>query len=213
MKSGFLARLTAAIPVLALVVVLNGCGSSASNNVQSSSNRASVGTAPVSAPVQAQTTTLTQVERLARPAINEGLLITNAYLNAYNSIPPTQDAAALAGPVGTEVVSVLTAVGNTQAFIAADVNALIPDVMRFDTTITSGYAGGVTFQGAAFTTPIASIPSGGRMLLDPVVSITLALVSRNPVASDNVTYQGQPGNPAQGHQPLSTQFPYLAPAN
>ena len=27
-----------------------------------------------------------QIERLARPAINEGLVITNDYLNAFNSI-------------------------------------------------------------------------------------------------------------------------------
>ena len=32
-----------------------------------------------------------QIERLARPAVNEGLIITNSKLLAFNSIPPTFD--------------------------------------------------------------------------------------------------------------------------
>jgi hypothetical protein len=35
--------------------------------------------------------TWVQVERLGRPAINEGLFVTNDFLNAVNSISPDQD--------------------------------------------------------------------------------------------------------------------------
>ncbi|MGB3516117.1 MAG: DUF4331 family protein, partial [Elainellaceae cyanobacterium] len=38
-----------------------------------------------------------QVERLARPAVNEGLIVTNDFLNTLNSVDPTFEAAALAG--------------------------------------------------------------------------------------------------------------------
>src|SRR5439155_11261900 len=49
-------------------------------------------------------TTWVQGERLARPAINEGLFVTNDFLNAVNSISPDQDGAALVGPVAAEAV-------------------------------------------------------------------------------------------------------------
>ena len=54
-------------------------------------------------------TSWVQVERLARPAINEGLFVTNDFLNAVNSIRPDQDGAALVGPVAAEAVATLQA--------------------------------------------------------------------------------------------------------
>jgi hypothetical protein len=215
-----LKRFATVVPVIALLAMpLVGCsgggGNNLSNNTFTTSASSDGGTpsVPQSTPVEAAGTTLVQVERLARPAINEGLLLTNDFLNAFNAIPPSQDAAALQGPVGAQVVAVLTAVGNTTTNINALVNALIPDVMRIDTTIPSTYAGGVTFTGAPFTSDIATIPSGGRLILDDVIDITLKLVLRNAAASDNINYDATPGNPGTGHQPLSTSFPYLAPPN
>src|SRR5207245_10888372 len=55
------------------------------------------------------TTTYVQIERLARPAVNEGLVYTNDYLNAYNSIPPSSDLSAAAAPVVAEAAGVITA--------------------------------------------------------------------------------------------------------
>jgi Domain of unknown function (DUF4331) len=206
MKS-LIRNLSVAASTLGLAAVLAGC----------SSGGGSAGTLPIPAgslpnpaPVVAASTTLTQVERLARPAINEGLLITNDFLNAFNAIAPTSDAAALGTAVGTEIVATLTALGNDQAAIGAIVNAFVPDVMRIDTTITSGYPGGVTFTGAAFTSNIASIPSGGRLILDDVIDITLTVLTHAAITSDNVSYDGG-GNVGQGHTALSTSFPYLAP--
>ncbi|MEZ2241119.1 hypothetical protein [Microcoleus sp.] len=50
------------------------------------------------------------------------------------------------------------------------------------------------------------------MLLDDVIDITLGALVGSPVG-DNVSYEGTPGNPAQGHKPLQPSFPYLALPN
>src|ERR1043165_94130 len=87
-------------------------------------------------------TTWVQVERLGRPAINEGLFVTNDFLNAVNSIRPDQDGAALVGPVAAAAVATLPALGQIGTANAVTppqpgdvVAALIPDVMRIDTTL------------------------------------------------------------------------------
>ena len=91
----------------------------------------------------------TQVERLARPGINEALILTNDYLNALNSVGPDFEAAALkgeepaagiAGPIVGEAIATLKAVGNDDERALALVKAFLPDVMRIDTSQASGYA-------------------------------------------------------------------------
>jgi hypothetical protein len=154
-----------------------------------------------------------QVERLARPAINEGLILTNDFLNALNSVGPDFEAAALAGqqpaadiaqPIVAEAKQTLLAIGNSDARADALLGAFLPDVMRIDISGPSGYANDLNAKGA---------PVRGRMLMDDVVDITLSVLSDGAIASDNVSYEGTPGNPAQGHDPLETSFPYLALPN
>jgi hypothetical protein len=145
-----------------------------------------------------------QVERLGRPAVNEGLIITNDFLNAFNSIPPTADLSAAAAPVRAEAKSVLLALGNSDQRANSLLGAFLPDVMRIDTTIPSGYVNAVN----GFGSPIA-----GRLLLDDTIDQTLSVLSNGAVPSDNVSYNGTGSNPAQGHQPLAPQFPYLAVPN
>jgi hypothetical protein len=154
-----------------------------------------------------------QVERLARPIINEGLVFTNDFLNALNSVTPDFEAAALAGqqpaadaaaPIVAEVKQTLMAIGNNEDRANALVQAFLPDVMRIDTTGPSGYANAVNAQGS---------PIRGRLLLDDVFDITISVLTNGAITTDNVSYEGTPGNPAQGHDPLATSFPYLAPAN
>ncbi|MEO0539697.1 MAG: DUF4331 domain-containing protein [Cyanobacteria bacterium P01_A01_bin.105] len=154
-----------------------------------------------------------QIERLARPAINEGLLITNALLNTFNSVSPDFVAAALKGqqpaagaaaPIVAEAKQTLLALGNSDSRADALLQAFLPDVMRIDTTGPSGYANALNAKGS---------PVRGRLLEDDVVDITLSVLTNGAVVTDNVSYQGTPGNPAQGHTPLITDFPYLAPAN
>ena len=156
-----------------------------------------------------------QVERLAQPAINEGLVVTNAFLNALNAIGPDCEAAALAGiqpcasaaaPILGEAAATLAALGNSSAQIGAIVGAFLPDVLRIDTTGPSGYAAAVNTSGR---------PIRGRKLMDDVIDITLSVVASNlppALRTDNVTYTG-PNLGGSGHKPLLPTFPYLAPPN
>lgn len=155
----------------------------------------------------------TQVERLARPAVNEGLEIPNDFLNALNSVGPDFEAAALAGqepaatiaaPIVAEAKANLLAFGNNDARANALLAAFLPDVIRIDTSQPSGYANALNAKGSPIT---------GRLLLDDTIDITLSVLSNGAIPGDNVSYTGTPGNPNQGHDPLSTSFPYLAPAN
>ncbi len=156
-----------------------------------------------------------QVERLAQPAINEGLIVTNAFLNAMNAIGPdcerdalngVQPCASAAAPILAEAARTLAALGNSPAQINAIVHAFLPDVMRIDTTQPSGYATAANTSGR---------PIRGRKLMDDVIDITLSVVASNlpaPFHTDNVSYVG-PNLGGSGHRPLSTTFPYLVPPN
>ena len=154
-----------------------------------------------------------QVERLARPGINEGLVLTNDFLNALNSVGPDFEASALAGqqpaadiaaPIVGEAKNTLLALGNSEERADALLGAFLPDVMRIDTSGPSGYANDLNAAGS---------PVRGRMLKDDVIDITLSVLSDGAITTDNVSYEGTPGNPAQGHQPLESTFPYLALPN
>jgi hypothetical protein len=153
-----------------------------------------------------------QVERLARPGINEGLIITNKFLNALNSVDPAFEADALAGkepaastagPIVAEAKATLKALGNSDDRANALLGAFLPDVMRIDTTGPSGY-------GNALNANLS--PIRGRMLKDDVIDITLSVLSDGAVKTDNVSYEG-PNAGGTGHQPLLTNFPYLAEPN
>jgi hypothetical protein len=153
-----------------------------------------------------------QVERLARPAINEGLIVTNDFLNALNSVGPDFEAAALAGkkpeadiaaPIVAEAIKTLKAVGNDDARALALIKAFLPDVMRIDTTQPSGYGNALNAQGS---------PIRGRLLTDDVIDITLSVVTNGAIKADNVTYVG-PNAGGAGHKPLISAFPYLAEPN
>lgn len=142
-----------------------------------------------------------QTEQIARPGINEALLFSQGNLAAFNRSQPSRS---VPPAVAGEVTRVLTALGNSPARTTALIGAFVPDVMRIDTTGPSGFANALNSLGA---------PVRGRMLKDDVIDIALSVLTNGGVTTDNVSYDGVPGNPAQGHQPLSTSFPYLAPAN
>jgi hypothetical protein len=145
-----------------------------------------------------------QVERLARPAVNEGLIVKNDLLNIFNSVPPTVDLTPAAAPVRAEAKKTLLALGNSSDQADTLLKAFLPDVMRIDTTQPSGYLNATNALGAPIT---------GRKLLDDVVDQSLGVLTQQAVKTDNVSYKGAAGNPAQGHQDLAQRFPYLAKAN
>jgi hypothetical protein len=153
-----------------------------------------------------------QIERLGRPAVNEGLVLTNDYLNTLNAVGPDFENAVLTGdkaageaaaPIIKEVSAVLGALGNDEKRTGVLLGAFLPDVMRIDTTGPSGYANALNKLGS---------PIRGRMIKDDVIDITLSVLSNGAVTSDNVSYDG-PNAGGTKHKPLVADFPYLAEAN
>lgn len=154
-----------------------------------------------------------QTDRLARPAINEGLIITNDFLNALNGVQPDFEAACLAGTLPppqqaacnailAEAAATLAAYGNSQARIGQIVAAFLPDVMRIDTTIVSGYTSG--FAGLIGPATL----KGGRKILDDVIDATLFVLTNGAITTDNVAYTSSQGT-STPHSPLLPGFPYL----
>ncbi len=206
-----------AISLFAAAALIAGCGSddptfTSYNNFQPNNNTPNV--------------TYRQIEQLARPGINEALLFSNAFLNRYNSVGPQFIATALAnptsqegvaaGPVFTEATAVLQAIMDVPGVAgllttpAQAVTAFLPDVMRVDSTLNIAPA-----QGAyAFALNTSNSPVAGRKLTDDVIDITyIVLLDATGAVNDHVNYAANANNPATGHQPLITTFPYLAPAN
>jgi hypothetical protein len=153
-----------------------------------------------------------QIERLGRPAVNEGLVLTNDYLNTLNAVGPDFENAVLTGdkaagdaaaPIIKEVSAVLGALGNDEKRTGVLLGAFLPDVMRIDTTGPSGYANALNKLGS---------PIRGRMIKDDVIDITLSVLSNGAVTSDNTSYDG-PNAGGTKHKPLVADFPYLAEAN
>jgi hypothetical protein len=177
--------------------------------------------------------TYVQVERLARPAINEGLVRGNANLNAFNSIPPSLDlmgSNTAVAAVQNDAITTLKALGNTNAgdrhntpvfgggvvTVNALVGAVLPDVMRIDMTRASGYGTHLGFQ---------STPDTGRKLTDDVIDVTLNLIVPDEtntaytamgltVRTDNVAYtDNYPGSTRRIHQDPTANFPFLPDPN
>ena len=158
-----------------------------------------------------------QIERLGRPAINEGLIITNDYLNAFNSIPVTADLSSAAAPVRAEAIAVLNVVtgliagGPTSTDVAAQ---FLPDVMRIDVTNANAGVGASTsdanvgYISCVNSTGTGPLLCGGRKLQDDVMDITLNYIASGTptqpyTISDNIVY-------TTAHSALPTAFPYLA---
>lgn len=168
-----------------------------------------------------------QVERLARPAINEGLIISNAFLNAFNSIPPSADMSEAAAPVRAEAATVIEAAdmldGKDDVPLEVVVGAFLPDVMRIDTSVD--IAPGKPAYNADVSGDKGML-TGGRKIEDDVMDITLSFLvagdATGKAVKDNVSYKGVRGNPAQsGHKLLHGQtkgggaatYPFLAIPN
>ncbi|MBW4657059.1 MAG: DUF4331 domain-containing protein [Drouetiella hepatica Uher 2000/2452] len=145
-----------------------------------------------------------QMEQFGRPGINEALILSQTNLAAFNRAQPTRVTNGAVGRVITEARGTLKALGNSDARTSALLRALLPDVMRIDTTGPSGFANALNALGA---------PIRGRMLKDDVIDAELSILSNGAVTTDNVSYEGTPGNPGQGHQQPLSSFPYLATPN
>jgi hypothetical protein len=188
----------------AVALGMAGCNNKSDSKTQSS---------PITGEVklgEASEQAYQQVERLARPGINEALVLTNANLNLWNSLPPSADGtAATAGIIG-EVVAVQTALINLGAGgppVSTVASMFLPDVMRIDVskTVAPGAVAYNSCQGAAGK-PLC----GGRKITDDIADITLSFLGASDptgnTVKDNVAYNDH-------HQPVLGSFPYLASPN
>ncbi|HXH32305.1 MAG TPA: DUF4331 family protein [Bacteriovoracaceae bacterium] len=175
MKNNIFKNLLIMVPML---VAFTGCGDEDSNSSQSS---------------------VVQIERLARPAINEGLVLSNDNLNAFNSIPPSSDldsanpAVADVLAEATVVLNVVTALGMTAGATPPAVNTIVgqflPDVMRIsvDDTHIGGLlaldarTGNQNLNQVGYTSCLggagAPLLCGGRKIRDDVIDITLSYIA------------------------------------
>lgn len=168
-------------------------------------------------------------------AVYLGVCLVNgvAGLNAQNGAKPGGlECAAVGGNLFTNgnalTGDTLTpaAQAGAQAYADRVFSQFIPDVMRIDTAIDSGYfSGPAVCAGAAADKPLLC---GGRKLEDDVIDITyfyllagaalptavpntLPAAQATALVSDGVSYTGAANNPNQGHPPTSATFPYSAP--
>jgi hypothetical protein len=206
MKTNILKSLTVAVGL----IVMSGCGGSEENSVLA----------------------YRQIERLARPGINEALILSSAKHAAFNSIAPSLDLSsdAAVASVRADAVAVLGAIkayGDANvATSAATVNntagGFLPDVMRINTansfsptsvssSATNTFPGAYAsdFAGTAPSTPDVDRAdplrlTGGRMITDDVIDVTYTYLIAGLAAQivDGVSYCGQ-NTTAQGHHALT----------
>ncbi len=190
-------KITKAVTLITTLLVLANCSKGPVSNGAATTmvTPSSSTTTQPAAVVASSEKTYKQIERLGRPAINEGLVITNDYLNAFNSIAPSLDLSSAAAPVVKEAAAVLTAVynyGKSAGLPAPEVGdvaaGFLPDVMRIDTSknISVGqwaYNGDFTIVNG---TSAGAMLTGGRKIEDDVMDITLSyLIAGNPVCGPN----------------------------
>ena len=210
-----------------------GCGSSSNNNTgTANNNNNNAGVNPAGA--QGTQGAFVQVEQLARPVINEGLIVDNALLNAYNSVGPDFVRRALDAPGGPEAAAaapiVTDATATLDALLAAGggvggtpfsglnggagptsgdfLGVFLPDTMRINTTLT--FPPGTAAFGASVNTNL--VLDSGRKITDDVMDVVTTVLTDNAGVIDNVPYSRPAGNAnaAIGHSLLPGQAATIA---
>jgi hypothetical protein len=161
-----------------------------------------------------------QVNRLANPLFNEGL-VALADKDKYNRTAPTGDAAFAQYALNPEIAVLINTVYGTNFATTnrTDLAAVyIPDVIRVDTTTgKTNVAGDAAFHRLSFiggetimTSGGTAIPAGwpnGRRFGDDVVDIALTAIASGPTYT-NVTVVGD--NVHSNDQVYNQVFPYAA---
>lgn len=142
------------LAVVAALPILAGCGSSSVSPGQ----------------------TYKQVDRLARPAVNEVFAtVANDRHKANDEIAPTQDAASLKGDITNFMTNVAGRSAATTNVVAA---VLVPDVLVADL----GEGGPAAYLGSE-TGGATGGKFGGRKLTDDVVDISLGVIFGNTISA------------------------------
>jgi hypothetical protein len=115
------------------------------------------------------------IDRMGRPAIAT-VFIPADQKDAFNQTQPKDDVAKWKDTV----VASLNSLGSDPALA----DALLPDILTFDTSATAGFL-------------------NGRQLADDVIDAELQLITGNPAASDNVANDST----------FRSEFPYVGAAN
>lgn len=121
-----------------------------------------------------------QFDRMGRPAINT-VLIPAAKKDSFNKALPQNDVASFSSDVQASLVGL----GNSAERAAALASVLLPDVLTFDASNSSGFL-------------------NGRRLFDDVIDAELSLITDGALPGDGV---------GANDRPFRTAFPYLAPAH
>jgi len=183
--------------VLASGALLAGCGSS----------KASSGLTPSTAQQTYNFSTTpasqySQIDRVGMPAVNTAVITSK---DAYNAATPTDDASGLfvaqittdVGNIHTTLDAALTGAGlvpaSTSTSISQAAPLIVPDTLKINTAATAGFP-------------------NGRLLTDPVVDITLAVVLLDLTKNGQTasTLADLPLDPPANDEPFSATFPYLA---
>lgn len=149
------------------------------------------------------TSSYLQIERLGRPAINEGLVLSNSNLNAFNSIGPALDLRSdipAVNAVLTEATAVLTVVFNlgtnaglTPPAVGTVAGQFLPDVLRISVNdadfgtlhalnanadrTSNSKLNEVAYTSCVSLTAGAPLLCGGRKIRDDVIDITLSYLA------------------------------------
>jgi len=143
-----------------------------------------------------------QIDRVGMPGVNTAVITSK---DAYNAATPTDDASGLfvaqittdVGNIHTILDGALTGAGLSPASTTTSVTQaaplIVPDTLKIDTTATAGFP-------------------NGRLLTDPVMDITLAVVLLDLGQHGQTvsTLASLPLNPPANDEPFLATFPYLA---
>ena len=199
-------NITSIISITNLLILAACSGSSGGSGKKSNNNSAS--------------SSYTQVERLARPAVNEALVLSNDNLNSFNSIPPSSDLDSsnpAVAAVLNEAVAVLTVVRNLGLNAGLtppetkDVAAqFLPDMLRIsiddshygalhelnpnDSRTGDSAQNEVGYTSCVSLTAGAPLLCGGRKIRDDVIDITLSYIAGGAeyAAPGSAAFEGDP---------------------
>lgn len=142
-----------------------------------------------------------RVDRMGMPAVATAVITSKASFNAADPVNDAQFAAEITTNVGnlhTALDDDLAGLGLTPCAtndcIGQAAPFVVPDVIRIDTAMPSGFP-------------------NGRGLTDRVIDVTLALVLLDLDVHSVTTFAGIPVNPGANDLAFLTTFPYLAPMN
>lgn len=144
-----------------------------------------------------------QIDRMGMPAVATAVISDK---DDYNQATPTDDAG---GTFVEQIVANLTGIHTAldddldmlgltpceiNVCVAQGAPLVVPDVIRVDFTAPSGFP-------------------NGRLLADPVVDITLAVVLLDLSVHDVTLFAELPLNPAEGDSMPSDEFPFMVAPN